>query len=96
LANISGEYHRDINDFKWMCRSCHMIMDYKNNMRKIKPSKRIKGDLLLCSRCNNFKLINKFSKNKNVKGGYSYNCKECEKQRHHKYNIEKKYAKGIN
>lgn len=23
LANISGEYKRDINDFEWLCRSCH-------------------------------------------------------------------------
>ena len=23
LANISGKYKRDINDFKWVCRRCH-------------------------------------------------------------------------
>ena len=23
LANISGEYKRDVNDFEWLCRSCH-------------------------------------------------------------------------
>jgi hypothetical protein len=27
LANISGEYKRDINDFKWLCKKCHMIFD---------------------------------------------------------------------
>lgn len=27
LANISGEYRRDFNDFKWLCRSCHMKSD---------------------------------------------------------------------
>jgi hypothetical protein len=27
LANISGEYRRDINDFEWLCRKCHMISD---------------------------------------------------------------------
>jgi len=27
LANISGEYKRDINDFKWLCRKCHMLED---------------------------------------------------------------------
>ena len=49
LANISGEYKRDINDFKWMCRSCHMKMDYKNGTRSkigdknaILPSMQIK------------------------------------------------------
>lgn len=33
LANISGEYKRDINDFVWLCRSCHMKMDYKSGVR---------------------------------------------------------------
>ena len=27
LANISGEYKRDINDFRWLCRKCHMVED---------------------------------------------------------------------
>lgn len=27
LANISGKYKRDINDFEWLCRKCHMIKD---------------------------------------------------------------------
>jgi len=26
-ANISGEYKRDINDFVWLCRSCHTKFD---------------------------------------------------------------------
>jgi len=27
LANISGKYKRDVNDFKWVCRRCHMKED---------------------------------------------------------------------
>lgn len=27
LANISGEYKRDVNDYKWLCRRCHMETD---------------------------------------------------------------------
>ncbi|KKL08083.1 hypothetical protein LCGC14_2579420 [marine sediment metagenome] len=27
LANISQEYKRDINDFEWLCRLCHMKSD---------------------------------------------------------------------
>ena len=30
LANISGEYKRDINDYKWLCRKCHMDEDGRN------------------------------------------------------------------
>ena len=39
LANISGRYKRDINDFEWLCRSCHMKKDFKSGMRKIKGVK---------------------------------------------------------
>lgn len=27
LANISQEYKRDVNDFEWLCRKCHMDKD---------------------------------------------------------------------
>ncbi|MCK5625044.1 hypothetical protein KAI04_04330 [Candidatus Pacearchaeota archaeon] len=33
-ANISGEYKRDINDFVWLCRSCHYWFD---KIKKQKP-----------------------------------------------------------
>jgi len=33
VANISGLYKRDISDFRWLCRSCHMKMDYSNKIR---------------------------------------------------------------
>lgn len=40
-ANISGKYLRDINDFRWLCRRCHIhgdgrlksnLIQYKNNL----------------------------------------------------------------
>ena len=27
VANISGNYKRDINDYLYLCRRCHMIQD---------------------------------------------------------------------
>ncbi len=30
IANISGKYLRDINDFEWICRKCHMKGDGRN------------------------------------------------------------------
>ncbi len=27
LANISGEYKRDIDDWEYLCRKCHMVKD---------------------------------------------------------------------
>jgi len=28
MANISGLYKRDINDFEWLCRKCHSKFDF--------------------------------------------------------------------
>lgn len=37
LANISGEYKRDLSDWEWLCRKCHMIKDGRlNNLKKYK------------------------------------------------------------
>ena len=30
LANISGEYKKDIKDFLWVCRKCHILFDKCN------------------------------------------------------------------
>ena len=38
-ANISGNYLRDISDFRWLCRSCHTLEDYKNGIRKGRSKK---------------------------------------------------------
>ncbi len=27
LANVSGEYKREVSDFRWLCRRCHMKSD---------------------------------------------------------------------
>ena len=35
LANISQEYKRDLNDYEWLCRSCHMKKDGRLKMLNI-------------------------------------------------------------
>lgn len=43
LANISQEYKRDVSDWEWLCRKCHMLKDgrFKNlkqySMPKVRP-----------------------------------------------------------
>ena len=27
VCNISGKYNRDLSDWEWLCRKCHMIKD---------------------------------------------------------------------
>jgi len=44
VANISGEYKRDINDFEWLCRSCHMNDDGRiNNLKRLPSTSGIPG-----------------------------------------------------
>jgi len=38
LANVSGQYKRDINDFIWICRRCHEISD--GRITKLKKCKK--------------------------------------------------------
>lgn len=33
LANKSQEYHRDINDFWYLCKTCHHIVDWQDDRR---------------------------------------------------------------
>lgn len=35
LANISQKYHRNLTDWEWLCRRCHMIKDGRmNNLKR--------------------------------------------------------------
>lgn len=34
LANISGKYYRDINDFMWLCVKCHRKFDSNSNQNR--------------------------------------------------------------
>jgi hypothetical protein len=36
MANISQEYKRDLDDWEWLCRSCHMTKD--GRMKNLKRS----------------------------------------------------------
>lgn len=43
LANISNEYKRDVSDWEWLCRRCHMSKDGRlNNLKQFE----FKKDLL--------------------------------------------------
>ena len=42
VANISGEYKRDLNDFEWLCRKCHMTKDGRMNNLKQRNKRGVK------------------------------------------------------
>ncbi len=92
LANISGEYKRDINDFEWICRSCHMKKDGRmDNLHEGKRRKH-KSNLIECSKCKEFKTKEEFYKNKKKWDGLDSWCKECVKKNLNK-ETKKRYDK---
>lgn len=79
LANISGEYKRDIKDFKWLCRSCHMLEDNRiiKNFNKIPHNRKRKGDLFQCVNCGLFLPKSAFWKDNILKDKIKYKCINC-------------------
>lgn len=81
LANISGKYKRDVNDFKWLCRSCHMKEDGRLNRLILKSAEKSKrkhqGDLLYCNKCKTFIKKEDFTKNKAISDSYELFCRHC-------------------
>lgn len=83
LANISQKYHRDINDFEWLCRRCHMTKD--GRIENFKAKKQLKD--ISCQYCK--KIVSPKSseqkfcsyecsrKGKIING--EINCKNCKK-----------------
>jgi hypothetical protein len=43
LANISGKYKRDINDFKWLCEKCHLKEHKEQSRKNIKRAIKLNG-----------------------------------------------------
>lgn len=54
LANISQKYKRDLDDWEWLCRKCHMIKDGRLNTllkNQAKRAEKIKGTRKKCTKC---------------------------------------------
>jgi len=95
LANISGNYLKDINDYEWLCSRCHKLFDSYNNKEHTRNAckkrkenillHRLKDEKLLCTKCNEFKNKNEFHKNKYGLFGLMAYCKLCDNKRRYKY-----------
>lgn len=42
LANKDHKYKRDVNDYRWLCRSCHQKYDYKKGIRDLEVMKKMR------------------------------------------------------
>ena len=80
VANISQEYKRDINDFEWLCRRCHMKSDGRMNNLHRNKKRKIENGLLFCSNCIKFLPKSEFYKNKNRIDGHYLLCIKCWKE----------------
>ena len=79
LANIKNHnYTRNIEDYKWLCHSCHKKIDLKEKRRKHK------NNLIECVFCKKFKKKEDFYKHKQMWDGLSSTCKECYKKTYRK------------
>lgn len=97
LANISGEYKRDINDYEWVCRSCHMRKDgrlkkfringEKGKRRRILRLKKLKYKI--CRSCGKKKKVKKFHRVAKNSWNTRSRCKLClnreNRERYHGY-----------
>ena len=77
VANISGEYRRDISDFMWLCKKCHQVVDKTGE----KHRRKYRGELALCPSCKLFKSKDKFWKDKNRWDEITIFCSDCMKQK---------------
>lgn len=70
LANISQEYKRDVSDWEWLCRKCHMTKDGRLEKFILLKSKRKKSQILsLFNSCgiNNEIMLKRFRNSQIVK-----------------------------
>lgn len=96
LANISGEYKRDINDFRWLCRRCHMKND--GRLTKLHQNPWHKGKIISdfkieveCRYCHKRFLRKKSSLNSK----HTYCSKSCHYAYLKKYGVDEEIRKKI-
>ena len=76
LAN-KGIYNRDLRNWKWLCRRCHMLEDGRLTSFYLKaPHRLIKRIARICNFCNsNFSIVPSRLKRGKGEGKYcSWNC----------------------
>jgi len=66
LSNISGKYLRDINDFEYLCRKCHMDLDGRNErLRQSGKSRKLPDQkCLMCGKMFHRDVIGKYCSRK--------------------------------
>ncbi|HUS99460.1 MAG TPA: hypothetical protein VMY59_03980 [Candidatus Thermoplasmatota archaeon] len=98
-ANISGRYLRDISDYKWWCRKCHMESDGRfANLKQgdiaiFQSEIYISYGVRICSVCKEIKPLSQFPPNKYKKSGLQSYCRLCGRKQCHNYGIKTNWGK---
>lgn len=82
LANISGKYKRDLSDWEWLCRSCHMNSDGRiNNLKRVAKQ----DNYITCIVCNNKRRVINFQIKRGDALKYcSYHCFRIDREKNKK------------
>ena len=97
LANISQKYHRRLDDWEWLCRSCHMDSDgRKNNLLKGHNGRPLKNCEICNALTNRVKFCEVCAKQRRIEWWRKYNQtakrKEYQKKRRARMKREKNPA----
>ncbi len=77
VANISGKYLRDIADYKWLCRKCHMVEDGRLvRLQKYFYTPSPDNENIICTKCGG---SNFYKRGLSLKCVQERTCKQCGK-----------------
>jgi len=82
LANLSQKYKRDINDYAYWCRKCHMNSKEDNRLKTLRLNhiRKEKNGKFKCSKCKKWKKKNEFGIDNSTINKIHSHCKECKRR----------------
>jgi hypothetical protein len=90
LANISQNYKRDLDDWGWLCRKCHMIKDGRlNKNNKVLQSINFQGSKTHCPQGHEYN-----NKNTYYDKQHHRHCKKCRYISVRKYILKKRKGRA--
>lgn len=95
-ANINEIYNRDLDNYRWLCRKCHMKSDGRHNnllqggFAIEVAAKEISSGYKTCIYCKVKKPISEIAKNKYRKSGLQSYCKVCSNKKNREWERRKK------
>jgi hypothetical protein len=74
-ANISGEYRRDLDDYKWLCSPCHLLFD-NHKIKALETIKKKWQRRKLCKNGHQLQIVGYYEW-RTREGGTTRVCRQC-------------------